>query len=93
MKTQIIAALFGLGMLSAAPAFAQGPGEHPNGTVHASMMSNGDVKLMVTMPEKEFQAMGRAMKTGHEACTVQEIYPGATNTMVLVCNSIEAGGG
>ncbi len=93
MKIKIFGALLGLGMLVTAPAFAEGQGEHPNGTVHASMMSNGDVQLMVTMPSKEFQALGRAMKTGHEACVVQEIYPGATDTMILTCNNVEADGG
>ncbi len=91
MKFQLVAALLGIGMLSVAPAFAQGQGENPNGTVMASMMKSGDVQMMVTMPDKEFQAMGQAMKAGHNACQIKEIYPGATDTMVLICDGFPGG--
>ncbi|HQT64208.1 MAG: hypothetical protein B7Z75_08995 [Acidocella sp. 20-57-95] len=92
MTKMILVAIAAMGLAYAAPAFADGQGEHPNGTVAASMMTDGSVKMMVTMPAKEFQAMDSAMKAGHNACTIQEIYPGATDTMVLVCNGLPGGG-
>ena len=92
MKIQFVAALLGIGMVYAAPALAQGQGENPNGTVMASMMKSGDVQMMVSMPDKEFQAMSKAMKAGHDSCQVKEIFPGATDTMVLVCNGLPGGG-
>ncbi len=92
MTKMILAAVAALGLAYAAPALADGQGEHPNGTVAASMMTDGSVKLMVKMPAKEFQAMDSAMKAGHDSCTIQAIYPGATDTMILVCNGVSGGG-
>jgi hypothetical protein len=57
-----------------------------NGTVSAVMMSDGDVMMKVQIPAKEFAAVSAAMKDGHKDCTVEEIYPGARNSMIVVCS-------
>jgi hypothetical protein len=93
MKTKLLAALFGAGMLYAAPALADGQGEHPNGTVQASMMSNGNVQMMVTIPDQEFQAIGHAMKSGNVDCTAKEMFPGSADTIIFDCNNVQPVGG
>jgi hypothetical protein len=57
-----------------------------NGSVSAVMMKDGDVMMKVKVPPKEFEAMMVNMKNGgSEMCKIEEIYPDAKNTMILVC--------
>jgi hypothetical protein len=56
-----------------------------NGNVSAVMMKDGDVMMKVKVPAKEFDAMMKNMKAGGEMCKIEEIYPDAKNTMILVC--------
>jgi len=56
-----------------------------NGALSAMTMPSGDVMLKVQLPKTAFAMMDRNMKANHNSCTIQEIYPGATDTMILVC--------
>ncbi len=56
-----------------------------NGAVSAVMMKDGAVMMKVEMPAKEFDVINRDMKANHKTCTIEEIYPGETDTMILVC--------
>ena len=56
-----------------------------NGTLSAMAMPSGDVMLKVQLPKTAFAMMDRNMKANHNTCTIKEIYPGATDTMILVC--------
>ena len=51
----------------------------------AVMMTDGAVMMKVQMPAPEFTAMSTGMKAGRKTCTIQNIYPDAWNTMILVC--------
>jgi hypothetical protein len=56
-----------------------------NGTLSAMTMPSGDVMMKVQLPQAAFAMMDRNMKANHNTCTIKEIYPGATYTMILVC--------
>lgn len=85
MTKRIFAAVLGFGMACAGPALAERWVEPVNGTVSAVMMPDGAVMMQVQIPQKEFLGIGRDMKAGHDVCTIKEISPDATNTMILVC--------
>ncbi len=98
MKKHILLAFLGV-FAVAGPAFAEDPmpatwDQPDNGTVSAMMMKDGDVMMKIQVPHDEFMAMTSAASTLHHGtCTVKEIYPGATDTMILVCKPGRAGGG
>lgn len=48
-------------------------------------MPSGDVMLKVELPKTAFAMMNRDTKARHDTCIIKEIYPGATDTMILVC--------
>jgi len=72
------------GMAAGAPAFAERWVTPVNGTVSAVMMPDHSVMMKIKMPPAAFKAMEQSMQAGQD-CKLKEIYPGATNTMVLVC--------
>lgn len=92
MKYAISSLVLLAGMALGGPAFADRWVTPVNGNVSAVMMKDNAVMMKIQMPAEEFKAMGEAMKMGHDNCRVQEIYPGASNTMILVCGG-GAGGG
>jgi hypothetical protein len=53
-----------------------------NGAASTMMMDDGMMMMKISMPTKEFQAM--SAMTGKN-CMIEEIYPDAHNTMILVC--------
>ena len=71
--------LFMAALLLAGTAIA-----HPALDERWTMPLNGTVMMKVQMPPKEFEAMVAAMHAGN-GCMIQEIYPDAHNTMILVC--------
>ncbi len=98
MKKQILLAVVGV-MALAGPALANEERDFSwalpdNGTMSAMMMKDGDVMMKVQVPHDEFMAMTSAVSTTrHSTCVVKEIYPGATDTMILVCKPGRASGG
>jgi hypothetical protein len=84
MKKLFMAALLLAGTAIAHPALAERWTMPLNGTVSSMMMPDGTVMMKVQMPPKEFEAMVAAMHAGN-GCMIQEIYPDAHNTMILVC--------
>jgi hypothetical protein len=79
MKQVLFAAVV-LAGVSAAAALAM----QPNGQLHASMMSNGDVKMQIQLPPKEYYAIDRGMKNNHMNCRLED-FPGQTYTKILEC--------
>lgn len=75
-----------------APAFAQSDNPSDlifpadNGSVSAKMMSdNHTVMMKIKLPHDAFLTM-TAQNAGHPMnCSVKEIYPGVSDTMILVC--------
>jgi len=84
-KTILAAALVVAGAGLAHPALADHWSAPMNGMASSVVMPDGDVMMKVQMPPKAFDAMLAAM---HQAggCAIQEIYPDAHNTMILVCH-------
>jgi len=85
MKRMIFAAVLCTATALAGPALAehwQGP---INGNVSAVTMSDGDVMMKVEIPAQQFTELDTAMKAGHKTCTIQQIYPDAKNTLIMVC--------
>jgi hypothetical protein len=70
MKQALFLALW-LAGVSLTPAFAM----EANGKVDASMMKNGDVKMMIQLPPKEYYAIDRRL----------EDFPGQSYTKILEC--------
>ncbi len=97
MKKHVLLA-FLAAMAVAGPALADEEPEFTwstpdNGTMSAMMMKDGDVMMKIQVPHDEFMAMTAGGSGQHGTCTVKEIYPGATDTMILVCKPGRAGGG
>jgi hypothetical protein len=86
MKRMIFAAAFVAATAFAGPALADRWQAPINGNVSAVMMTDGAVMMKVQMPAKEFTAISTGMRAGHKTCTIQNLYPDAWNTMILVCN-------
>jgi hypothetical protein len=87
MKRIFFAAALCAGAAFTHPALAERWVAPVNGNVSAVMMQDGDVMMKVQIPEKEFQALGRDMKSDAGSCRIKDIYPGETDTMILVCSS------
>ncbi len=93
MTKKFFFAAFAASLACAAPALADshdlfGYWTAPtNGSVSAVMMQDGAVMMKLKLPEKEFGAISRDMKTDHETCSIEQIYPDAKNTMILVCSA------
>jgi hypothetical protein len=85
MKRMIFAAALCAATAFAGPALADRWQAPVNGNVSAVMMNDGDVMMKVQVPAKEFTAIDTAMKVGHKTCMIEQIYPDAWNTMILVC--------
>ena len=85
MKQYIFAAAIAASMAAAPAAFAERWVAPVNGTVSAVMMQDGDVMMKIKLPATEFKAMTANMAAGGMTCTIQNIYPDALNTMILVC--------
>jgi hypothetical protein len=85
MKRFIFAAALCTATAFAGPALADRWQAPINGNVSAVMMTDGAVMMKVQMPAPEFTAMSTGMKAGRKTCTIQNIYPDAWNTMILVC--------
>jgi hypothetical protein len=83
MKKILCAALLLAGTAIAHPALAEKWVTPNNGTVSSVMMDDGAVMMKIKMPPKEFAAMQQMMATGN--CKIENIYPDALNTMILVC--------
>jgi hypothetical protein len=86
MKRMIFAAAFCAATAFAGPALADRWQAPVNGNVSAVMMSDGDVMMKVQVPAKEFTAIDTAMKAGRKTCMIEQVYPDAWNTMILVCS-------
>jgi len=84
MKKTFLAALLLAGASFAHPALADRWVAPTNGVVSTVMMPDGAVMMKIEMPPKEFDAMVAMMHTD-SGCKIQEIYPDAHNTMILVC--------
>jgi hypothetical protein len=84
MKRLFCAALLLTGAALTHPAFADRWVAPNNGTVSTVMMQDGSVMMKVEMPGPEFHAMTAAMHNGG-SCMIEQIYPDAHNTMILVC--------
>jgi hypothetical protein len=84
MKKLFVAALLLAGTAVVNPALAERWSAPMNGMASTVMMPDGTVMMKVQMPPKEFEAMVAAMHAGN-GCMIQEIYPDAHNTMILVC--------
>jgi len=86
MKRMIFAAALCAATACAAPsAFADRWQAPINGNVSAVMTTDGAVMMKIQMPTQEFTAMDNAMKAGHKTCMIENLYPDAWNTMILVC--------
>jgi hypothetical protein len=85
MKQYIFAAAIAASMAAAPAAFAERWVAPVNGTVSAVMMQDGDVMMKIKLPATAFKAMTADMASGGKTCTIQNIYPDALNTMILVC--------
>jgi hypothetical protein len=85
MKYAISSLVLLAGLAAGAPAFAERWVTPVNGSVSAVMMQDGAVMMKVQMPPKEFNAMQEHMKAGEDNCRLMEIYPGATDTVILTC--------
>jgi hypothetical protein len=81
MKRMIFAAALCAATAFAGPALADRWQAPVNGNVSAVMMNDGGVMMKIQMPEAEFNAL----KTGPANCHIENIYPDAHNTMILVC--------
>jgi hypothetical protein len=79
MKQALFLALW-LAGVSLSPAFAM----EANGKVDASMMNNGDVKMKIQLPPKEYYAIDRSMKDNHMNCRLEN-FPGQSYTKILEC--------
>ncbi len=90
MKKVFFAAALCAFAATSGAAFAERSVFPANGMVSASMMKDGEVKLMVKMPAAEFVAMKADMKDPKgDECKIMSIYPGETDTMILVCGEDE----
>jgi len=85
MKQVFFAVALCVGLASAGSAFAERWVTPVNGSVSAVTMPDGAVMMKVKIPAAEFLIISRDMKKAPPVCKVQEIYPGATDTMILVC--------
>jgi hypothetical protein len=85
MKATIFAATLCAGLAFSGSAFAERWVEPVNGTVSALTMPDGDVMMKIQLPAKEFQIVDRDMKRNDNVCVVNQIYSGASDTMILVC--------
>jgi hypothetical protein len=79
MRQAVFLALLVAGV-SLTPAFAM----QTNGKVDASMMDNGDVRMKIQLPPKEYYAIDRSMKNNHMNCRLQD-FPGQSYTKILEC--------
>jgi hypothetical protein len=90
MTKKLIAAAIAATFSLTAPALAHGDASSwkapVNGTVSAIIMQDGDVMMKVQVPPMVFGAISRDMKTNTEYCHVQQINPGAKNSMILICH-------
>lgn len=84
MKYAISTMVLLAGMAFGGPAFADRWVTPVNGTVSAMMMPDHSVMMKIKMPPEEFNAMKQSLQGGQD-CKLKEIWPGATDTMVLVC--------
>jgi hypothetical protein len=85
MKTAIFAAALAIGLSTSGSAFADRWVEPLNGTLSAMTMPDGEVMMKIQLPSKVFQIVDRDMKANNNTCVIKEVYPGAANTMILVC--------
>ena len=69
----------------AGPALADNWKEAVNGSVSAVPMADGAVMMKIEVPAKDFGMLVTNMKAGHKTCMIEQIYPDAWNTMILVC--------
>jgi hypothetical protein len=86
MKRMIFAAALCAATAFAGPALADNWKEAVNGSVSAVPMADGAVMMKIEVPAKDFGMLVTNMKAGHKTCTIQNIYPDAHNTMILVCD-------
>jgi len=83
-KILLTTLLLAAGTALAHPALAERWVAPINGSASSVMMPDGDVMIKLQMPPKAFEAMETAMHAG-SGCKIQQIYPDAHNTMILVC--------
>ena len=89
MKIALLAGLVA-SALCAAPSFAQ---EYEisnwtavdNGEISAVMPDSNHVMMKITVPHAAFMSLKGDMNNGNNGCRIQNIYPGVTDTMILVC--------
>lgn len=84
MKYLISSLVLLVGMAAGGSAFAERWVGPVNGTVSAVMMPDHSVMMKIKMPPTEFNAMKQSLQGGQD-CKLKEIWPGASDTMVLVC--------
>jgi len=85
MKRSLFAAVLCAGVVFSSAAFADRWITPVNGTVSAVMMPGGEVMMKLQLPSAAFEMISRDMKQSEKTCKIQEIYPDAKDTMILVC--------
>ncbi len=79
MKWALLVAVL-LAGVSASAAFAR----VDNGKLNATMMDNGDVRMEIQLPSKEYYVIDRSMRDNHMNCRLED-FPGQSFTKILEC--------
>jgi hypothetical protein len=62
-------------------------GTHFSNGRATTIMKDGMVMTKITVPAAEMAMIMKMMKDGDDTCMIDEVSPGETNTVVLVCGA------
>ncbi len=99
MKTLLLVTTLALAGTGTAFAQSMSPAPNVNAKIAAdfgthfsngratTIMKDGVVMTKITVPAAEMTMIMKMMKDGDDTCTISEVSPGETNTVVLVCGA------